>query len=88
MSEQIIDPTTGLGMDLSSLSDYVPVTPGASLLANGTCRAICVTVAGTVNLTTPSGTDRDGVPCVVGINPYAASKIRSGGTATGIFAGY
>lgn len=70
------------------LDDYVPVTPGAGLLPNGTCRAVIVTVAGTVNLTTPAGIDRDGVPCSVGINPYMASKIRAGGTATGIFAGY
>ena len=70
------------------LDDYVPVTPGSAALPNGPCRAIIVTVAGTVNLTTIAGVDRDGVPCGVGVNPYMASKIRAGGTATGIFAGY
>lgn len=70
------------------LDDYIPVTPGSGLLANGPCRAIIVTAAGTVNLTTLAGVDRDAVPCNVGVNPYCASKIRSGGTATGIFAGY
>ena len=70
------------------LDDYVPVTPGASALADGPCRAILVTVAGTINLTTIAGVDRDGVPCSVGVNPYMATKIRAGGTATGIFAGY
>ncbi len=70
------------------LDDYVPVTPGASALADGPCRAICATVAGTVNLTNKAGVQRDGVPVNVGVNPYVATHIRAGGTATGLFAGY
>ena len=75
-------------LSVAPLTKVVAVTPGASLLADGECRAILATVAGTVNITTRAGVDRDGVPINVGVNPIAAIKIRAGGTATGLFAGY
>ncbi|WP_310533115.1 hypothetical protein [Novosphingobium sp.] len=78
-----------LNVDTSPLEDYIPITPGSSALANGPCRAVLVTAAGTINLTTYNGTDRDGIHLAAGIwHPIVASKIRTGGTATGIFAGY
>lgn len=83
----IIEATFG-DFSTSPLDDYIAITPGAALLVDGPCRAIIVTVAGTVNLTTPAGIERNAVPCNVGVNPYAAGRIRAGGTATGIFAGY
>lgn len=68
--------------------DVVPVTPGASALPDGPCRALLVGVAGTVNLTTLAGVQRDGVPLVEGWNPVGATHVRTGGTATGIWAVY
>lgn len=70
------------------LYDVVPVTPSNDALAGGRCRAILATVAGTVNITTAAGVERNAVPINVGVNPIAATHIRSGGTATGLFAGY
>lgn len=70
------------------LTDYVPVTPANTELPDGPCRAIIVAAAGTVNLTTIKDEDRDGVPLQPGINPIVAKKIRAGGTATNLFAGY
>lgn len=84
----VVDSAGKIGASSAPLADYIPTAPSNSALPNGNCRAICVTVAGTVNLTTPAGVDRDGVPCGVGVNAYSASKIRPGGTATGLFAGY
>jgi hypothetical protein len=78
-----------INADTSPLEDYVPITPGDTSLAFGPCRAILVTAAGTVNLTTARGTPRDGIHLAAGIwHPIVALKIRAGGTATGIFAGY
>lgn len=87
MPNQIV-PGAGVDASTAPLDDVVPVTPGAGLLENGECRAILATVAGTVNITTTLGGDRDGVPVNAGINPIRAIKIRAGGTATGLFAGY
>ena len=64
------------------------VTPGASALPSGTCRALLVGGAGTANLTDAYGNDVDAVPLVVGYNPLSVSKVRTGGTATGIYALY
>lgn len=82
ITEQAGHPST------SPLDDYVTVTPGSSALANGTCRAIIVDADGTLDLTTPDGTDRDGVLVFKGVNPYVASKIRAASGPTVIIAGY
>ena len=76
------------GVSTAPLDDVVPVTPGNGDLPNGPCRAIIATVGGTVNVTTAKG-DRDSVPIAAGVAlPIVALKIRAGGTATGLFAGY
>jgi len=70
---------------------YVPITPGASLLADGACRSILVEVAGVLNLTQPDGTVRSNVPLSAGINPLCAIRINaptSGTAATGVWALY
>lgn len=83
------DINTRYGPSSAPLADYVPITAGAGDLADGPCRAILVTVAGTVNLTTADDVNRDGIHLAAGIwHPIVAKKIRAGGTATGIIAGY
>lgn len=68
--------------------DYIPVTPSNTDLPDGPCRGLLVAAAGTVNLTTVAGVNRDNVPLQASYNPLVASKIRAGGTATNIFALY
>lgn len=67
---------------------YAAVTPGSSDLPGGVSYGLWVKTAGTANLTQPDGTDVDGVELLAGFNPFAAKKVRAGGTATGIFALY
>ncbi len=74
---------------IDALTFGADVTPGAGDLPNGVTSALLVTVAGTVNITWPDGTNHDGVHLAAGIwHPMAVIKVRSGGTATGIKAGY
>jgi hypothetical protein len=88
MAKNITEPGIFGQISSAPLLDYVPVTPGAGDLPDGPCRAILATAAGTVNLTTIAGDQRNGVPVNAGVNPLAARAIRAGGTATGLFAGY
>ena len=70
---------------------YVPITPSASNLANGVCRAILVEVAGVLNLMQPDGTVRANVPLQAGYNPICAKRISApsaGTAATGVWALY
>lgn len=70
---------------------YVPVTLGATALANGACRAILATAGGTVNLTQPDGTVRADFPLQTGYNAVRATVINtpsSGTAATGVWALY
>ena len=68
---------------------YKAVVPGAAALVDGPCRAILATAGGTVNVTRADGTDVDAVPIATGVPlPIVATKIRAGGTATGLFALY
>lgn len=66
--------------------DYVLVTKGVAL--PGPCRGLLVGTAGTANLTTVGGENRDNVPLQAGYNPMVVSAVRSGGTADGIWALY
>ena len=68
--------------------DYIPVTKADADLPDGTCRALRVETAGTLNLTTKEGVERDGVPVFAGDNPLICSQVRLGGTADGIWALY
>jgi hypothetical protein len=70
------------------LDDYVPVTPGASPLADGPCRCVVVDADGTVDLTTKAGVQRNGVLVFKGYNPLVATHIRAAVGPTKVQAGY
>lgn len=70
---------------------YVPVTKSGTelTLADGReCYALFVGTAGTANLTQPDGTDRADFPLQAGVNPVSVLKVRTGGTASDIWAMY
>lgn len=51
-------------------------------------RAVRVTTGGTLNITDAEGNDVDGYPIEAGAwDPIRPSKIRTGGTANGVFIG-
>lgn len=70
-------------------SRLAPITPDDDNdLPGGVCRALLVASAGTVNMTDASGGEHEGVPLQQGFNPIGARRIRTGGTATGLWALY
>lgn len=62
-------------------ADVVPITPGATALTGGPCRAILIGTAGNINITTLAGEERDDVPVQAGITPIQCTHIRAGATA-------
>jgi hypothetical protein len=84
MNVNLTDPSTGLPVDISSLTYYAPVTPGATAIAQ--TRALIASEDCTANLTRIDGTDIDGVPLNRGINPVACIKVRAVSAGT-VFAG-
>jgi hypothetical protein len=72
------------------LDDIIPVTKADTDLPDGPCRVLLVgpAGAGTVNIKTAAGAFRTGVPLVVGYNPIICVQVRTGGTASDIWAGY
>ncbi len=66
--------------------DYVIVTPAATALAGGTCRAIRCSEDGVLNLTTEGGDLRENIPVFKGDNPLRAAIIDdpTAGTAPGV----
>lgn len=67
---------------------YVPVTKADTDLPDGTCRSMNVGVAGTANLMQDDGTIRTNYPLQQGYNPIGAKQVRTGGTASDIWALY
>lgn len=67
---------------------YVPVTKADADLPDGICRGLLVGAAGTANLAQPDGTVRSNVPLQAGYNSLSAKQVRTGGTATDIWALY
>lgn len=68
---------------------FIPVTPSDTVdLAEGVCNGLLVASAGTANLDEPGGTARSNVPLQAGYNPIAVKRVRTGGTASGIWALY
>jgi len=67
---------------------YAPVTKANANLPGGPCRFLLVGVAGTANLMQWDGTIRENVPLQLGYNPIYAVQVRTGGTASDIWAGY
>lgn len=66
----------------------VSVTKADSDLSDGTCRGLLVGTPGTANLMDHDGNTVTGVPLKEGYNPLAVRQVRTGGTATDIWALY
>lgn len=66
--------------------DVVPVTKADQALPGGLCRGLLVGTAGTANLMTASGAIRENVPLQQGYNPIQCLQVRTGGTASDIWA--
>ena len=67
---------------------YAFVTKADADLPDGACRGLLVGVAGTANLQQPDGTTRTNVPLQQGYNPLVVKQVRTGGTASDIWALY
>jgi len=74
--------------DSSPAVTFVPVTKADADLAGGTCRGLLVGTAGTANLQQQDGTTRSNVPLQAGYNPLSVKQVRTGGTASDIWALY
>lgn len=68
--------------------DYVPVTKADTDLPDGVCRGLLVGTGGTANLQTKDGTTRANVPLQAGYNPLVCKQVRTGGSASDIWALY
>lgn len=55
-------------------------------IAGGPCMGLLVGVGGTANIIDGAGVSRDNVPLQAGYNPIAARRVRTGGTASDIWA--
>lgn len=66
----------------------IPVTKADAALPDGTCRALLVGIAGTANIVDATGTTRTNVPLQQGYNPIVCQQVRTGGTASDIWALY
>ncbi len=67
---------------------FAPVTKADSDLPGGVCRGLLVGTAGTANLQQQDGTTRSSVPLQAGYNPLVCKQVRTGGTASDIWALY
>mgnify|MGYP003563193325 CR=1 FL=1 len=75
--------------DIIPGQDVVPVTKDDDNdLPNGPARALWVGVAGTLNIRTLNGSDRDNFPALIGLNQIQVVRVRLGGTASNIWAIY
>lgn len=82
-----MDPTSPLTRSAPAWS-YPPVTKADADLPGGTCRGLLVGTAGTANLMDADGNIRTNVPLQQGYNPLICKQVRTGGTATDIWALY
>jgi hypothetical protein len=70
-------------------SKLVPVMPDDNNdLPEGICRALLVGSSGTANIVDASGSGREGVPLQQGFNPIGVRRVKTGGTATDLWALY
>ena len=68
--------------------DIVPVTKSTTAFTGGICRALWIGTAGTLNITTQAGQERNDVPVQVGLFPVQCTHVRTGGTADDIWSIY
>jgi hypothetical protein len=69
-------------------SKFPPVTKADADLPDGVCRALLVGIPGTANLMDAEGNIRADVPLQLGYNPLAVKQVRTGGSASNIWALY
>ena len=67
---------------------YIPVTKADADLPDGVCRGLTVGTAGTANLMQEDGEIRTNYPLQQGYNPIIVRQVRTGGTASDIWALY
>lgn len=91
-------PPTSPELAVAPADDLVPVTLSNSLNVFGiaynqtnggdvrACRGLLVGTAGTANIVTAKGNLRSSVPLQVGWNPLRCIQIKTGGTASDIWA--
>lgn len=72
----------------SSARALWPVTKADEDIPRGICRGLLVGTAGTANLMDGEGSIHANVPLQVGYNPIQVTQVRTGGTATDIWALY
>lgn len=78
--------SAGLSSPARALS---PITKddGADL-PDGTCRALLVGSGGTANIVDAAGNDLANVPLQTGFNPLRVARVKTGGSASDIWAIY
>jgi hypothetical protein len=64
------------------------VTPADANLPEGKCRALWIGTSGTLNFMDESNTIIEGFPAKAGIVPIVCVQVRTGGTASNIWALY
>jgi len=78
--------------EIMGAGDAESVTPANSNLplvaTYGATKGLLVSSAGTANLMMESGNIVTGMPLQVGYNPLRVKQVRTGGTASGIYALY
>jgi hypothetical protein len=72
----------------SSAGYWVAVTKADADLPNGKCRGLLVGTAGTANLADADINITTAVPLQAGYNPLVVRQVRTGGTASDIWALY
>lgn len=78
-------------MPISSMAPadkFEPVTLANADLPGGVCRGLLVGTAGTANIMERGGAIRTNVPLTVGYNWLVCKQLRTGGSATNIWALY
>lgn len=73
--------------EVRTASGVCAVTKG-SALTFGTCRALWIGTAGTLNFTTADGQVLTNFPALAGLLPVAAASVEASGTASDIWALY
>ncbi len=74
--------------DVETSGTYVPVTKADADLPGGVCFTLVCGTGGTVNLMDEGGQIRANYPLQTGYNPIRAKQVRTGGTASDIWALY
>lgn len=78
----------GFAAIVPSQNVKVIVADDGNDLPDGPCRGIWSGTDGTANIVTADGDDLVDFPLFAGLNPIAVSRVKTGGTATNLFALY